>query len=202
MYPLIEIKTIPIEIQMKVTPSRVEYARGTTQLEISRDQGGLSIRSQPIRVNIDTYEARSSYAPTTASLIRQQAQAGLRCVYQATAVLAQEGRMMMEARIDQDVIPQLAKEQNLGQPSNVGIRFIPQASPEISWDKGNIQIQYEMDKLNFDWRMEPMSFTFVPGDIEFVVTQQPDVIIKYVGGPLYVPPPSPDSDQSNVNISV
>lgn len=201
MYPLIEIKTIPIEIQMKVTPSRLEYASGTTQLEISRDQGGLSIRSQPIQVNIDTFECRNSINPTTPSLIRQQAQAGIQAAYKATATMAREGRMMMEARVDQNVISQLAKEQNIGQPADVNIQFLPNVGPDISWDGGNINIQYEMDKLNFDWRMEKMSFTFIPGDIEFVVTQRPDVIIKYVGEPLYVPPSSaPDQPSMDLNI--
>ena len=193
MNPLIEIKTVPIEIQMKVTHARLEYARGTAQVEISRNKGGLNIRSQPIKVNLDTFEARNSVMPTTSTLIRQQAQAGIQGAYQATAVLAREGRMMMEARIDQDVIPQLAKAQNLGQPTNVNIDFIPTTGPDISWDGGEMSIRYEMDKLNFDWRMEQMSFTFVPGDIEFTMTQRPDVIVKYVGGPLYVPP-SADPD--------
>lgn len=200
MYPLIEIQTVPIEIEMKVTPARLEYARGTAQMEISRDKGGLSIRSQPIRVNIDTFEARNSVMPTTATMIRQQAQAGMQGAYQATAVLAREGRMMMEARIDQNVIPQLAKQQNIGQPTNLNIDFLPSAGPDISWDGGEMNIRYEMDKLNFDWRMEQMSFTFVPGDIEFTMTQRPDVIIKYVGGPLYVPPSSdPDYEPVDVN---
>ena len=200
MYPLIEIQTVPIEIEMKVTPARLEYARGTAQMEISRDKGGLSIRSQPIRVNIDTFEARNSVMPTTATMIRQQAQAGMQGAYQATAVLAREGRMMMEARIDQNVIPQLAQQQNIGQPTNLNIDFLPSAGPDISWDGGEMNIRYEMDKLNFDWRMEQMSFTFVPGDIEFTMTQRPDVIIKYVGGPLYVPPSSdPDYEPVDVN---
>lgn len=200
MYPLIEIKTVPIEIEMKITPAHLEYARGTARMEISRDKGGLSIRSQPIRVNIDTFEARNSVMPTTATVMRQQAQAGVEGAYQATAVLAREGRMMMEARIDQDVIPQLAKQQNLGQMTNLNINFLPGASPDISWDGGEMSIRYEMDKLNFDWRMEKMSFTFVPGDIEFTMTQRPDVIIKYVGGPLYVPPSSdPDYEPVDVN---
>lgn len=190
MYPLIEIKTVPIEIQMKVTRAHLEYARGTAQVEISRDKGGLNIRSQPIKVNLDTFEARNSVSPTTATLIQQQAQAGIQGAYQATGILAQEGRMMMEAKINQDVIPQLAKQQNLGQLPNLNIDFIPTTGPDISWDGGEMSIQYEMDKLNFDWRMEQMSFTFVPGDIEFTMTQRPDVIIKYVGGPLYVPPSS------------
>ena len=49
MRPLIEIQTIPIEIQMKTTNAHLEYARGTAQMEVSRDRRGLQIRSQPIR---------------------------------------------------------------------------------------------------------------------------------------------------------
>ena len=199
MYPLIEITTVPIEMEMKVSNARLEYARGTAQMEVSRDKGGLSIRSQPIRVNIDTFEARSSMVPTTAQSIQQQAQQGVQGAYQATSVLAQEGRMMMEARIDQDVIPQLARQETMGQPANVNIDFLPGAAPDISWSGGELNIRYEMDKLNFDWRLNQMNFTFVPGDIEFTMTQRPDVIIKYVGGPIYVPPSSdPDYDPIDV----
>ena len=200
MYPLIEIKTVPIEIQMKVTRAHLEYARGTAQVEISRDKKGLSIRSQPIKVNIDSYESRNSVTPTTATVIQQQAQAGKQAAYQATAVLARQGRMMMEAKIDEDVIPEIARQQNLGQPTETNIEFLPRVGPDISWDGGELSIRYEMDKLNFDWRMEQMSFTFVPGDIEFTMTQRPDVIIKYVGGPLYVPP-STDPDYEPVDVN-
>ena len=108
---------------------------------------------------------------------------------------------MMEARIDQDVIPQLARERAMGDPTNLNIKFLPTTGPDISWDGGELSIQYEMDKLNFDWRMNQMQFTFVPGDIEFTMTQRPDVIIKYVGGPLYVPP-SADPDYEPVDINV
>ena len=45
MRPLIEIQTIPIEIQMKTTNAHLEYARGTAQMEVSRDRRGLQIRS-------------------------------------------------------------------------------------------------------------------------------------------------------------
>ena len=180
MRPLIEIQTIPIEIQMKTTNAHLEYARGTAQMEVSRDQ--------PIPVNIDTFEARSSIVPTTAQSIQQGAAQGQRAAYEATAVLAQEGRMMMEAKIDQDVIPQLAQQKTVDQPAQLGIQFLPEVGPDISWTGGEMSIRYEMDKLNFDWRMNQMQFTFVPGDIEFKVTQQPDVVIKYTGSPLYVPP--------------
>ena len=91
--------------------------------------------------------------------------------------------MMMEAKIGENVIAQLARETTLPDPAQLNIQFLPNAPADISWTGGELDIQDEMDKLNFDWRMEQMEFTFVPGDIEFTVTQRPDVIVKYVGGP-------------------
>ena len=50
-----------------------------------------------------------------------------------------------------------------------------------------MEIRYQMDKLNFDWKIDKGEFEFTPGDIEITVEQQPSVIIKYMGGPIYVP---------------
>ena len=85
MKPLIEITTVPIQIEMKTTNAKLEYARATADLEISRDTGGLEIKSKPIRVNIDTFEARNSITPTLARQLQQDAQKGQQAAYQATA---------------------------------------------------------------------------------------------------------------------
>ena len=77
MKPLIEITTVPIQIEMRTTNAKLEYARGTAEMEVSRDQGGLSIKSRPIRVNIDTFEARNSITPTLARRIAQDADLSL-----------------------------------------------------------------------------------------------------------------------------
>lgn len=106
---------------------------------------------------------------------------------------------MMEAKIGENVIAQLARETTLPDPAQLNIQFLPNAPADISWTGGELDIQFEMDKLNFDWRMGQMEFTFVPGDIEFTVTQRPDVIVKYVGGPLYVPPSS-DPDYEPIDV--
>ena len=202
MYPLIEIKTVPILIEMKLTHARLEYARGTADMQVSRDKGGLHIKSQPIRVNLDTFEARNSVVPTTATSIQQAAQKGRQAVYQATATYAQQGRMMMETKVGEDVMGQIAASAApVGQDVNLNIQFLPKVGPEITWQGGQMNIQYEMDKLNFDWRLQKMNFEFTPGDIEFTVKQRPEVIIKYVGGPLYVPPSAdPDYEPTDVKV--
>jgi hypothetical protein len=200
MYPLIEITTVPIELEMKTTRARLEMVRGTAEMEISRDHGGLSIKSRPIRLNIDTFEARNSLSPTTARSVDQNAKAGQEAAYEATATYARQGQLLLNARIGEELVTQFAEEARTKDLKlNVGIQFLPDVGPEISWDQGEIQIRYEMDKLNFDWRVGAGDFNFVPGDIEVSVTQQPDIIIKYIGGPLYVPPSAaPDYEPVDV----
>lgn len=193
MRPLIEIKTVPIEMEIKVTPAKLEYARGTADLEISRDEGGMQIKSRAIRLNLDTFEARDSIGTpaTPASSIKQYAQRGQQAVYDATAAIAQEGEILLKAKIGEDVIGQFAAESTMKDyKPNAGIDFIPKTGPDISWDPGQMTIRYEMDKLNLDWRMNKNRFEFTPGNVEFSVKQKPEVIIKYIGGPLYVPPSS------------
>ena len=192
MERLIEIKTVPIELEMKVNHARLDYKRSTVDLEISRDQGGLQIRSKPIKVNIDTFEARNSVSPTAMRSIEQAAQRGQQKVYDTTATYARRGDLLLEAKIGEQLISQFAMESQQVN-TDFAMKWLPTTGPDISWDGGELSIRYEMDKLNSDWRMDNGNMEFIPGNIEFTVTQQPDVIIKYIGEPVYVPP-SANSD--------
>ena len=180
MEQLLEITRVPIEIEMRTSRAQLQYTRGTAELEISRDKGGLSIKSRPIQLNMDTFEMRQSIVPTAAR--------------------AQEGELYLKAQFGEDVQSQLAKtaisKEMFSQPA---MAFIPTVGPEINWDPGEMNIRYEMDKLNFDWRVNQTEFEFIPGDIEISVKQKPEVIIKYIGGPLYVPP-SADPDYEPVDV--
>ena len=187
MERLIEIKTVPIELEMKVNHARLEYKRSTVDLEISRDTGGLKIKSKPIKLNIDTFEARNSVTPTAMRSIEQAAQKGQQKVYETTATYARQGDLLLKAKIGEELISRFAMESQQVN-TDFAMKWLPSTGPDITWDKGELNIRYEMDKLNFDWRMNDSNVEFIPGNIEFTVTQQPDVIIKYIGGPVYVPP--------------
>ena len=160
MEQLIEITRVPIEIEMKTSRAHLEYAKGTAELEISRDKGGMSIKSRPIQLNMDTFEMRSSIMPTPTQTVQQTAQKGKEAAYTATASFAQEGELYLKAQIGEDVQKQLAQTViSTHMFSQPGLDFIPKAGPEITWDPGEISVK-----------------------------QKPEVIIKYIGGPLYVPP--------------
>ena len=200
MYPLIEIKTVPIELEMKTTNARLEYKRGTAEMEISRDTGGLNIKSRPIRLKLDTFEARNSLSPTPMRSITEAAQKGRQAAYQATGTYARHGKLFLNAKVGEDVVGKILAEP-MQEAMNVeaALDFLPQGGVNMDWEAGEMQIRYEMDKLNFDWKVDNASFEFIPGDIEISVSQMPDVIIKYIGGPLYVPP-SADPNYQPVDI--
>ena len=200
MKPLIEITTVPIQIEMKTTNAKLEYARGTAEMEISREKNGLQIKSRPIKVNIDTFEARNSLSPTLARYLDQSAQKGHQAAYEATATYARQGQLLLETKVGEELVTKFAGEAMMKDvKTNVGLDFLPKGGAEITWDPGELNIRYEMDKLNIDWRMGTGDFEFTPGDIEFTVTQRPDVVIKYIGGPIYVPPSS-DPDYTPVDV--
>ena len=200
MEQLIEITRVPIEIEMRTSRAHLEYAKGSAELEITRDKGGMSIKSRPIQLNMDTFEMRSSITPTPTQSIQQTAQKGQQAAYTATASYAQEGELYLKAQNGEDVQAQLVQTaispQMFSQPA---MDFIPKEGPEISWDPAEMNIRFEMDKLNFDWRVNQTKFEFIPGDIEISVKQKPEVIIKYIGGPLYVPP-SADPNYEPVDV--
>ena len=174
---------------MRTSRAQLQYTRGTAELEISRDKKGLSIKSRPIQLNMDTFEMRQSIVPSAPRSIEQSAQKGRQAAYSATASLAQEGELYLKAKFGEDVQAQISKtaisEEMYSQPA---MAFIPTEGPEIDWSPGEMNIRYEMDKLNFDWRINQTEFEFIPGDIEISVKQRAEVIVKYIGGPLYVPP--------------
>jgi len=205
MYPLIEIQTVPIEFQMTTKNATLEYTRGTAEMEVTHSEdGGLNIKSRPIRLQLDSFEARNSVVPTAPRSIQQAAQRGKQASYSATAAFAEHGDLYLNAKMGQEPsvmhqLSQQAAEKNV--KLNVGLDFIPKTGVNVEWEEGDIQIRYAMDKLNFDWKINKGEIKFTPGDIEFTVTQHPDIIIKYLGGPIYVPPSS-DPNYEPVDVEV
>lgn len=199
MEQLLNIKTVPIQIDIKVNHARLEYTRGTADLEITRDNGGLNIHSRPIRLRLDTFEARNSLSPTTMRSVEQSAQKGQQAVFDSMAQASRQGKLLLQAKVGQELVTQFSKESTQIN-TDFKMTWLPSTRPNIQWDDAEMSIRYEMDKLNFNWKINEGNYNFIPGNVEISVSQQPDVIIEYVGGPLYVPP-SADPDYKPIDVN-
>ncbi len=193
MDQLIKITTIPIQYELKINDAQLERKSSTAQVEISRDKGGLKIKSRPIQLQMDTYDARNSITPTTKTAIDQAASAGTQAAYSATAQFASEGKMLLKASVGSgsDALKQVIENRNImPDGTKVGIEFLPTVGPNIDWIPAELSIQYDMDKLNFDTKVSAGNVEFIPGSIELIINQHPEVQIEYIGDPIYVPPSS------------
>lgn len=188
MEQLLKITTVPVQYELKINNARLEYSRSNAQVEISRSDGEFTIKSRPVKLNLDTYEARNSVTPTLRQSISNAAQKGQEMAYSASATFAREGQLMLKAKIGDDVLNEIFRQRSQLPTGDFQLGFIPTAPVDIQYQAPDLTIRYEMDKLNFDLKMEQGNFKFIPGDIQLSVTQRPDVLIEYIGGPLYVPP--------------
>lgn len=188
MEQLLKITTVPVQYELKINNARLEYSRSNAQVEISRSDGEFTIKSRPVKLNLDTYEARNSVTPTLRQSISNTAQKGQEMAYSASATFAREGQLMLKAKIGEDVLNEIFRQRSQLPTGDFQLGFIPNAPVDIQYQAPDLTIRYEMDKLNFDLKMEQGNFKFIPGDIQLSITQQPDVLIEYIGGPLYVPP--------------
>jgi hypothetical protein len=189
MYPLIEIKSVPIELQFKTTNASLEYTRGTAEMEISRsEQGGVDVRSRPIQVKLDTFEQRGGkFSAANAAVSAAVSQQPTQAQYQATSAYADQGQIQLSARIGQSIPQAVPMPGQGGDGGYTAPDIQPSTGVSVNWEDGAMEIRYAMDKLNFDWKIDRGEFKFTPGDIEISIAQKPSLTIKYTGGPIYVP---------------
>lgn len=193
MEPLLKITNIPIAFEMKVNHARLEYNNASVDFEVSRQRGGMQIKSSPIKLHLDTFNARDSIRSASVdSSISDYAQKGKTAAYEATATYASEGHLLLKAKLGDDVLGQIIQNHTdvFAQPSDYNIEFIPQSGVDIAAEGGDFTIDYQLDKLNFDWRTQQGSLEFIPGSIEISISQMPEIHIEYIGDPIYVPPSS------------
>nr|WP_294680604.1 DUF6470 family protein [uncultured Anaerotignum sp.] len=191
MEPLLKITNIPIAFEMKVNHARLEYNNASVDFEISRQRGGFQIKSSPIQLHLDTFNARDSIrSASVGNSIKEYAQKGRTAAYEATATFANEGHLLLKAKLGDNVLDQIIQNHTdvFATPDDYNIEFIPQSGVEISATGGDLTIDYQLDKMNFDWRLQQGSLEFIPGSIEILISQKPEIHIEYIGDPLYVPP--------------
>ena len=187
MEPLLQIKTIPIKYEMKIQKAELRYSQSKTDVLINKESGGLDVNSKPIKLYIDTYDARSSISPTTMESVRQAAASGLEAASEATATYTEEAALLLDAKVS-NPLDQIFRQRAQMPTGEFGLAFVPTTGPDLEWSAPDLNIKYQMDKMSFDIRAAKGDFEFIPGSIEISITQMPDVEIEYIGKPMYVPP--------------
>ena len=191
MEPLLKITTTPIQYELKIQRAKLEYSSSKSEVLNHTIKGGFTMKNHPIKLHLDTYDARNAVCPTTAESVRQAASRGESAAMECTATYAKESTMLLSPN-NANALDHIFSQRAQQSTGEFGLRFIPNIGPNIEWSNPDLSMQYQMDKLSFDIKVANGNFEFIPGSVEMSITQMPDVNIEYIGSPLYVPPSAAD----------
>ena len=185
----LQITTIPIQIEIKVTNAKMEFAEDRQpKVNITTKNGNFVMEAEPLKLNIDTYEARKSLGPghmTDGDIMQQKASEGFSLAFQGTARVASEGNMLARGMSPSEIAIQNARA---GATVETIMEFLPKEGADITFDGGKLNIDYQMGSQEFDWDiMSKLPMEFIPGSVELIVRDRPRVEIEYIGDPIYVP---------------
>lgn len=187
---LLQITTIPIKIEIKVTNAKYEYPDDRQpKVNISTKNGGFVMEAEPLKLKIDTYEARKSLGyghMNMGDMFKKKAGEGWSLAYQGTARVSSEGEMLARGMSSSEIAIQNARA---GATIETIMEFLPKEGADITFDGGTLNIEYQMGSQDIDWDIMPhLPMEFIPGSVEFIIRDKPRVEIEYIGDPIYVPP--------------
>lgn len=172
MHQLITIETVPISIEY--TEKSPVTSASQARLNIAKQDNAMTIKSNPIRFKMDSFELNKSTDSYNLS-------------YTASVQYSNDGNLKLNVKMDnEDTASFLFKQ--FGRGIDNIMDFLPKSVQEIPHISESMHINFDMSQLPSCLpTLDNIDTSFLPPDIEIKVVERPKVIIKYVGGPLYIP---------------
>jgi hypothetical protein len=187
MQQLLSIESVPISIEYKHTESTahttVNPIAKSARLRISKASDSVTIKSNPISIKMDSFKTAGSDSidknPLPSSLANLS--------YSATARYSDSGNLQLDIHVLGDPIQDIDYKrvqrsiENVMSSLSSNIDDLPSAGKDM-------RINFQTSALSVDSStMQQSNIKFLPGNLEFNIKEYPKLIIKYVGGPIYIP---------------
>ena len=144
------------EVGVRSTPARLNISMPRGQLRIRNETPQLSIDSQApsFRVNRQKISNESGLKSSN-ELAKDFRNAGRQAALSAARQAKDDGNFIANHRIPGDkAIPALAKNKAMSRLSanrNLNIGLMPASSPEFTWDKGHMNVNWSKHSIVIDW---------------------------------------------------
>ncbi len=190
MDQLLSIKHIPIKVEVKVTrgelkPVENSGANAPSVRVSSKKDGGLCLRADPYRIDLSESRNYDTYVPSAAS----EYDDGFTLTYEAIAKLADNGGTGANSGIKQSGDSRAFSARRASRSIESVLQSLPKSrNSAVSYADGTLSINYQMAAAQAaDFTSDAPEFEFIPGSIEFIISQMPELDIEYLGDPIYFP---------------
>lgn len=190
MVPLLKIHSVPFSFEYQINDAKLEMQSPDPSYNLNRQEGGLQLKHTPAKIRIDSTAAKESMGlKSIRTATRESAQKGNQAALEIIGQYAREGNMMMDTR-NKNVFGEISLNRTRSTVETM-MGFIPSTPSQISFDRHQLDMRYQADKLSYDWKTSSKPKTnYTPASIDFKVKNYARVEIEYTGGPIYAPPSS------------
>lgn len=190
MDQLLSIKHIPIKVEVKVTRGELKLVEDTgvnaPSVRVSpKKDGGLCFRAEPCRIDLTESRNFDTYVPSASS----EYDDGFTLTYEAVAKLADNGSAGANSGIKQSGDSQALSARRASRSIESVLQSLPKSrNSAVSYSDGMLSINYQVSESQAaDLTSDAPEFEFIPGSIEFIISQMPELDIEYLGDPIYFP---------------
>ncbi len=173
MEQLITIETVPIKIEYVEKESLALSSVHAFDSKVDHHIDEQPAHTKPIRINLqDSFVPSSSYNWNNST-------------YTATAKIGDDGNLKLNIQMEDGDSRAIRFTQANRSINSMARKMENELNPEYA----NMELSIPLAALPSGMpTVDNFNSEFMPPDLELVVTQRADVVIKYVGGPIYVPP--------------
>ncbi|MBC3899071.1 hypothetical protein GH811_05515 [Acetobacterium malicum] len=175
MEQLITIETVPIKIEyVKKEPLSLSSVHDQNA-KVDSQVASQRIESKPIRIALnDSFEPSTDYQWDNST-------------YTATANYGEDGKFNLKVQME-DGQAKPIHFKHLSRGINQMVGMMSHESINSIGESPSMIIPIDSSSISSGMKTsDNANIEFMPPDIELKITQRPQVIIKYVGGPIYVP---------------
>lgn len=177
-----------MKYELSIERARLEVSQENIRAEIRRNPANLEIHQEISKMRQDSFEFRKGLGLKTVRTANDEAaQRGVQEATRATAEYVDFGNQILHVERGAN-IPDTAWSQYFQRATEGNLVFVPLSPIDISWSEGGAQVNYTPASLDINWNRPKANLEFVPGRITMNIEQYPRLDIKYLGGPIYVPP--------------
>lgn len=192
---VLQISVTPMQYELQVQNARLEYHQDFhPKSNMKQTQGVMEMKRTDGLMQLDTSEARKSLGyRTTQDLSDENAQKGKENIQDLTRSYVDMGKQLSQPGSS---IPDIVRQrvlQDVQEASQKYTVFLPSSGAELSWQPGELDMNYREGQVQTDWDIGRAQLDYIPGSVRLNILEYAQVDIRYIGGPLYFPP-SADPD--------
>ncbi len=179
---------VQYEINTQNAELRLTDAATKPSADVKTTPATLTVaENRPITFRADSYNSRRLQGfKKTGDIIAENANKGKQNHLKYMREKAQQGHSLAQIQ-DGVEIQDIVTRRLVNEGRMPSATLVSAEKVQIEWSEPVLRFKYNEGNLQYNWNPVSTGLTYIPGGVDFRVTQLPSVDIEYVGKPLYFP---------------